>query len=167
MEPIKRDGKYREQLKREETSRREYAKKWSFMSKPELNQFYSQSFLNDQVAQKIPKDKFKDASHDYTGHGDSYFVSKGMHEAKNLCRCGRKLEGTHLVKCMQKCLVKYSIDESNDIPISSLPLTSNAIHGWPECKYKMWEKSTYYISPKTTMKGPKVTENPYNNIILG
>lgn len=71
---------------------------------------------------------------------------------------------------MQKCLVKYSNDETNgnsNTPIRSLPLTSNAIHGWPECKYKIWEKSTYYISPKTTMKGPKVTDHPYNNIILG
>lgn len=25
------------------------------MSKPELNQFYSQSYLNDQIAEKIPK----------------------------------------------------------------------------------------------------------------
>ena len=33
---------------------------------------------------KLFVDKFEDASHEYTGHGDSYFVSKGMHEAKNV-----------------------------------------------------------------------------------
>lgn len=36
-------------MDREIRARREYAKKWNFMSKPEINRFYDQSFLNAKI----------------------------------------------------------------------------------------------------------------------
>lgn len=36
-------------MDREIRARREYSKKWSFMSKPEINRFYDQSFLNAKI----------------------------------------------------------------------------------------------------------------------
>lgn len=36
-------------MDREIKARREYKKKWSFMSKPDINQFYDQAFLNAKI----------------------------------------------------------------------------------------------------------------------
>lgn len=48
----------REQMNREIKARREYAKKYFFMSKPEINQFYDQSFLSAKVNEAVPESKF-------------------------------------------------------------------------------------------------------------
>lgn len=44
-------------MNREINARREYAKKYSFMSKPEINQFYNQAYLNAKVTEAVPKGK--------------------------------------------------------------------------------------------------------------
>lgn len=44
-------------MNREIKARREYAKKWSFMSKPEINQFYDQSFLNSKIDELVAEGK--------------------------------------------------------------------------------------------------------------
>lgn len=49
----------REQMNREVKARREYAKKWSFMSKPEINQFYDQSHLNAKIDELVAKGNAK------------------------------------------------------------------------------------------------------------
>lgn len=45
----------REQMNREIKARREYAKKYSFMSKPETNRFYDQAYLSAKVDEAVPK----------------------------------------------------------------------------------------------------------------
>lgn len=42
-------------MDREIKARREYAKKFAFMSKPENNQFYDQSFLSAKVDEMVPE----------------------------------------------------------------------------------------------------------------
>jgi hypothetical protein len=42
-------------MDREVKARREYAKKWSFMSKPEINQFYDQNYLNAKINEVVPE----------------------------------------------------------------------------------------------------------------
>lgn len=110
-----------------------------------------------------------------SSQGESYFVSPVMFQAMNRCRCGRKKEGTHLIKCLQKCVIKYSDEQSSTgssptgEKISSaphIPRTSNDIFGFFHSKYKNLEKSTFYVTPKVHLKH-KITDNIYNNIIIG
>jgi hypothetical protein len=42
-------------MDREIKARREYAKKFAFMSKPETNRFYNQSFLSSKVDEMVPE----------------------------------------------------------------------------------------------------------------
>lgn len=42
-------------MNREIKARREYAKKYSFMSKPEINKFYNQEFLNLKINETVPE----------------------------------------------------------------------------------------------------------------
>lgn len=42
-------------MDREIKARREYAKKWSFMSKPDINKFYDQSYLNSKIDELVSK----------------------------------------------------------------------------------------------------------------
>lgn len=42
-------------MNREIKARREYVKKYSFMSKPEINQFYNQDFLNAKIEELSPE----------------------------------------------------------------------------------------------------------------
>lgn len=42
-------------MDREIKARREYAKKFSFMSKPEINQFYRQEHLSAKVDEVVPE----------------------------------------------------------------------------------------------------------------
>ncbi|KAG5669659.1 hypothetical protein PVAND_017542 [Polypedilum vanderplanki] len=181
MDPSKIQGKIREQMKREIKARIDSEKKWSFMSKPENNQFYNQTFLNLKVAEK-----FGEKSKDETtanqeiqipqSQGESYFVSKVMYDSMNLCRCGRKKEGTHLIKCLQKCVIKYSdgqistgatpSGEKDTSASPNIPRTTNDIFGFYQSKYKNLEKSTFYVTPKVHLKH-KITDNIYNNIIIG
>ena len=44
-------------MDREVKARREYAKKFSFMSKPETNQFYKQEYLSAKVDVMVPEGK--------------------------------------------------------------------------------------------------------------
>lgn len=87
-----------------------------------------------------------------------------------LCRCGRKKQGTHLTKCMEKCLIKYSesetVDESKTNGTPNIPKTTNAIHGFFPCKYLQLERSTHHVSTKRILKH-KITESLYDNIIIG
>jgi hypothetical protein len=94
-----------------------------------------------------------------------------MFEAMDVCRCGRKKQGTHLTKCLQKCILHYSSEqeafqegETNKTP--NIPRTSTEIHGFFPCKYLELERSTYYKSPKSNLKN-KITDCIYNNIIIG
>jgi hypothetical protein len=91
-----------------------------------------------------------------------------MFEALKLCRCGRKKTGTHLTKCMQKGVIKYSEGEQKEATqeAPNIPRTSNALTGFYRSKYAYLEKSTNYVSPKTNLKH-KITDSIYNNIIIG
>lgn len=60
----------------------------------------------------------------YTGHGDSYFVSKDMYNTLlATCRCGRPKSNLHLIKCFQKieskCGEKSLLNLPNTIPNST------------------------------------------------
>lgn len=106
-------------------------------------------------------------------HGESYFVSPVMYESLNVCRCGRKNEGIHLIKCLQKCVIKYSDGEisTGSSPIGediepNIPRTSNGLPGFFTSKYAHLERSTFYVTPKVHLKH-KITDNIYNNIIIG
>lgn len=63
------------------------------------------------------------ASYDYTGHGESSFTSKDMYDFMNMCRCGRKKQGIHLLKCIQACKIKYSEEEHKNVDME-LPKTA-------------------------------------------
>lgn len=179
----------REQMNREIKARREYAKKYSFMSKPEINQFYNQDYLNAKIEELAPEGSSESErlvcgfiKIQLTGKtvttdnvGESYFVSKAMFEALNVCRCGRKKAGTHLTKCMQKCVIKYSsleqealreADQATTDNMPHIPRTSNALPGFYHSPYSHLEKSTNYVSPKTHLKH-KITDSIYNSIIIG
>lgn len=86
-----------------------------------------------------------------------------------LCRCGRRKTGSHLTKCMQKCVIKYSEGEQvEEQPARSpnIPRTSNALNGFYQCKYAHLEKDTRYVTPKIHLKH-KITDQIYDNIIIG
>ena len=179
-------------MNREIKARREYAKKYSFMSKPEINQFYNQDYLNAKIEELLPEglpkvsnfyklfiqNLFTGKSETPSNAGESYFVSKAMFEALNVCRCGRKKRGTHLIKCLQKCVIKYSEleqearkeaekhDKATTKDLPNIPKTSNALPGFYKSPYSNLENSTNYISPKTFLKH-KITDAIYSNIIIG
>ncbi|XP_070508885.1 uncharacterized protein [Chironomus tepperi] len=185
MDPSKLQGKIREQMKREIKARIDSEKKWSFMAKPENNQHYSQSYLNARIAERFsqnaknrknsstsPSPKLSDTD---GSQGESYFVSPVMYESLNVCRCGRKKEGIHLIKCLQKCVIKYSDGEmsTGSSPVGekidvepNIPRTSNGLPGFYSSKYTHLERSTFYVTPKVHLKH-KITDNIYNNIIIG
>lgn len=107
--------------------------------------------------------------------GESYFVSSKMFDSMNLCRCGRKKQGTHLIKCMQKSVIKYSDGQvstgssptgENEGPQINIPRTSNEIFGFFKSKYTHLERSTFYITPKAHLKH-KIYDQIYDNIIIG
>lgn len=84
-------------MNREIKARREYAKKYSFMSKPEINQFYNQVFLNEKIDEMVSnglqniihKTTFStfsstEKAEKSSNVGESYFVSKVMFDALNV-----------------------------------------------------------------------------------
>lgn len=86
-------------MNREIKARREYAKKYSFMSKPELNQFYNQAFLNSKIDETVSEGLpnfiflnvfatfvFTEKAEKSSNVGESYFVSKVMFDALNVSR---------------------------------------------------------------------------------
>lgn len=110
-----------------------------------------------------------------SGGGESYFVSDKMYSSMNVCRCGRKKEGTHLIKCLQKSVIKYSDgqvstgstptgDKEEQKP--NIPRTSNEIFGFFRSKYLNLERSTFYVTPKANLKH-KITDQIYEGIIIG
>lgn len=85
-------------MDREIKARREYAKKWSFMSKPEVNQFYDQKYLSKKIEEMVPEGLheivctttlnysvlFTGKLEESSNVGESYFVSKNMFNALNV-----------------------------------------------------------------------------------
>jgi hypothetical protein len=88
-------------MDREIKARREYAKKFAFMSKPETNRFYNQSFLSAKVDEMVPEGIMKSSElgciaqscFDFAASsqtetssivGESYFVSKVMFDSLNV-----------------------------------------------------------------------------------
>lgn len=61
--------------------------------------------------------------YEYTGHGQSYFLSKGMYESlMAVCRCGRPKTDGHILKCLQKV-----VSRSGDAPVAE-SLNSDTKH---------------------------------------
>lgn len=155
-------------MNREIKARREFDRKWKFMKDEKINEFYSKSYLDEKVIEKVGR---ADEMTDETRGGNAYFVSPVMHEAMKNCRCGRKLEGSHLIKCLQKSLIKYSETDGDEIHHDNerppyIPLTSNALAGFYQAKYWNLERSTNHVTPKRFLKH-KITDQIYNNIIIG
>jgi hypothetical protein len=154
-------------MNREIKARREFDRKWKFMKDEKINEFYGKTYLDEKVIEKVGKaDEMKNES-----RGDAFFVSPVMHEALKYCRCGRRLEGSHLIKCLQKCLIKYSETEDEELNHNkdqppNIPVTSNALTGFYKAKYWHLEMSTNHITPKKFLKH-KITDQIYNNIIIG
>lgn len=51
---------------------------------------------------------------EYTGHGESYFVSKDMYNSMMKCRCGRNKTNAHVLKCLQKARNEYLSDDESE-----------------------------------------------------
>lgn len=187
----------REQMNREIKVRLDSERKWNEITKAENNMFYSQSFLNKKVAEKIAEKeaKSKKIKFDFLFNnknlpgkpstpppepenkisGESYFVSPKMFESMNVCRCGRIKSGTHLIKCLQKSVIKYSDGQvsTGSSPIGdkteeppNIPKTSNDLCGFYHSKYANLERSTVYITPRSFLKH-KITDQIYQSIIIG
>jgi hypothetical protein len=125
----------KEQVEAEYKVRRDFPRKWGIHADSKINQRYD--------LQKIHKDLNERAKHlgmhacrlfnfvnvrnvtvagvpensgpyNYSGHGESYFVSKDMYKSLlGTCRCGRKKSGIHIVKCLQKPKNDYLPNEEN------------------------------------------------------
>ncbi|XP_055687184.1 uncharacterized protein LOC129792301 [Lutzomyia longipalpis] len=183
MEPINRDGKIREQVELEDRMRREYKRKWGMLAKKSTNEFYSPGHINREFRERFKKET-EIYPYEYTGSGDSFFVSKDMYDnLVKICRCGREKTEGHVLKCLQRVKAKYiediqasGSDERNESQkqttttsnfLRRLPPTSAGIVGWPQHTYQQWEKSTKYISPRYTMPGPRIQDQPYGSIFIG
>lgn len=166
-------------MRREIKARIDSEKKWSFMAKPENCQHYSQSHLNAKIAERFGENSRRKSAvqvqESKSAEGESYFVSPVMYDSLNVCRCGRKKDGIHLIKCLQKCVIKYSDGEisTGSSPIGdkldvepNIPKTSNGLVGFFRSKYTNLERSTYYVTPKSHLKH-KISDQIYNNIIIG
>ncbi|XP_061395846.1 uncharacterized protein LOC133331466 [Musca vetustissima] len=113
----------------------------------------------------------------YTKEGDGHFLSPGMYNSLLArCRCGRPHSDVHLLRCLQKEQSKYLKDaknlqqvDDNKLEHVELPKTSNAFVGWHTKQpiYKQWEESIKYKSPIYDMPGERITDTPYNAIIIG
>uniref|UniRef100_A0A182LTK3 Uncharacterized protein n=1 Tax=Anopheles culicifacies TaxID=139723 RepID=A0A182LTK3_9DIPT len=117
LEPIVRDGKIREQIELESKGRREYLKKWGYITQPETTEFYDLK-RNNQKLREIQQARQQNVNlREYDGHGESFFVSKQMFKTLlDTCRCGRKRTNTHALKCLQKPKNTYekTDDEEED-----------------------------------------------------
>ncbi|XP_055529738.1 uncharacterized protein LOC129721324 [Wyeomyia smithii] len=189
MEPIVRDGKIREQIELENKVRREYPKKWGFITQPEVTEYMNLK-KNNQRLKEIQQQKGQKVNlREYDGHGESYFLSKQMFKTLlDTCRCGRKkVANVHALKCLEKPKSIYEktddeeeeeakqepakkddSGENNTSYIPKVPVLSSGMYGWPQNRFVAMERTTYYISPRYTMPGyPIVDCQPYHNIILG
>ncbi|XP_055913808.1 uncharacterized protein LOC129947313 [Eupeodes corollae] len=117
MDPTKRIGKIKEQVELENISRRRYLEKWGKLTGKDVNRFYNQDEVNKILRNTNDRNVNKDiwpSSYIYTGHGDSYFVSKDMFESLVAkCRCGRRRTEGHSIKCLQKVQSKYFNDDGD------------------------------------------------------
>ncbi|XP_052897774.1 uncharacterized protein LOC128304608 [Anopheles moucheti] len=117
LEPIVRDGKIREQIELESKGRREYLKKWGYITQPETTEYYDLK-RNNQKLREIQQARQQNVNlREYDGHGESFFVSKQMFKTLlDTCRCGRKRTNTHALKCLQKPKNTYekTDDEEED-----------------------------------------------------
>ncbi|XP_052861235.1 uncharacterized protein LOC128268236 [Anopheles cruzii] len=195
LEPIVRDGKIREQIELESKGRREYRKKWGYITQPETTEFYDLKHNNQKLRDMQLAHNRNVNLREYDGHGESFFVSRQMFKTLlDTCRCGRKRTNTHALKCLQKPKNTYEKTDDEDdevvnhsgadskrcrkgIPspektvssyIPKVPPLSSGMYGWPQNRFVAMERTTYYVSPRYTMPGhPIVDSQPYNNIILG
>lgn len=107
----------REQIELESKGRREYRKKWGYITQPATTEFYDLK-RNNQKLREIQQARNQNVSlREYDGHGESFFVSKQMFKTLlDTCRCGRKRTNTHALKCLQKPKNTYekTDDEEED-----------------------------------------------------
>ncbi|KAL9901671.1 uncharacterized protein ACN427_005912 [Glossina fuscipes fuscipes] len=173
MDPAKKIGQIKEQCYMENKARRNYPKKWFKPSDQTLwKQMYNQNTFNQQLKEDL---KLKDlCPYEYTGQGESYFVSCDMYKSlMSSCRCGEPRTGAHMLKCLQKqknTFLHENEEEGNDEVPMKIPETSNSFIGWHSSDtttYKRWEQSMRYTSPLQSMPGPKITSHPYHAIIIG
>lgn len=157
-----------EQISLENIARSKYKQRWGTVLVPD---FYSNDRVNDKIHEEFKKDSRAVSPYVFTGHGESYFVSKDMYKSyMATCRCGRDKCGTHLVNCLKACTddrLKASGGKTIDIKLPPLPPLSSQMVGLPH-NYLTWERSTYYVSPKCFVAKPaKVGLRLFDNIILG
>lgn len=134
------------------------------------------SFLNLILESRARSDVDQSTTEASANGGESYFVSDKMFDSMNVCRCGRKKEGTHLIKCLQKSIIKYSDGQvsTGSSPVGgdkdelkpNIPRTSNEIFGFFHSKYVNLERSTFYVTPKANLRH-KITDQIYESIIIG
>ncbi|XP_053687140.1 uncharacterized protein LOC128736676 [Sabethes cyaneus] len=190
MEPIVRDGKIREQIELENKVRREYPKKWGFITQPETTDYMNLRKNNQRLKDLHQQKGEKITIREYDGHGESYFLSRQMFKTLlDTCRCGRKkVANMHALKCLEKPKTVYEktddeeeeedtkkdqvkkekLEEKSTSYIPKVPTLSSGMYGWPQNRFVEMERTTYYISPRYTMPGyPIVDCHPYHNIILG
>uniref|UniRef100_A0A1A9W3C8 Uncharacterized protein n=1 Tax=Glossina brevipalpis TaxID=37001 RepID=A0A1A9W3C8_9MUSC len=132
MDPAKKIGQIKEQCYMENKARRNYSKKW--LKPPDQmpwKQMYNQNIINEQLKKDL-KLKVNLCPYEYTGSGESCFVSCDMYKSlMSLCRCGRPRTETHMLKCLQKLQNVYlqeeeeEVENNNENPIK-IPQTSNS-----------------------------------------
>ncbi|XP_058053336.1 uncharacterized protein LOC131205307 [Anopheles bellator] len=196
LEPIVRDGKIREQIELESKGRREYRKKWGYITQPETTEFYDLKHNNQKLRDMQLARNRNVNLREYDGHGESFFVSRQMFKTLlDTCRCGRKRTNTHALKCLQKPKNTYekTDDEDEDeevvkhsgadskrcrkgVPsrektvvssyIPKVPTLSSGMYGWPQNRFVAMERTTYYVSPRYTMPGHPIVDSQPYNNII-
>ncbi|XP_058124201.1 uncharacterized protein LOC131282036 [Anopheles ziemanni] len=131
LEPIVRDGKIREQIELESKGRREYRKKWGYITQPETTEFYDLK-RNNQKLRELQKDRHQNINlREYDGHGDSFFVSRQMFKTLlETCRCGRKRTNTHALKCLQKPKNTYEKTDDEEEEEEELERQRKVVEGY-------------------------------------
>ncbi|XP_030386059.1 uncharacterized protein LOC115632909 [Scaptodrosophila lebanonensis] len=174
MDPAKLIGKIKEQVCMEHRSRRNYPNAWAKVADAETNRFYHQDEIDKQLSKKLILQQLSPFEHN--NEGDSYFVSPDMHKSLvATCRCGRPRRGTHMAKCLQRSINPYQVgappdkSDAHAPSVTGVPRTSNSHIGFVQStpNYRKLEQSMRYESPTFSMPGPRVTEAPYNVIIIG
>uniref|UniRef100_A0A1B0D907 Uncharacterized protein n=1 Tax=Phlebotomus papatasi TaxID=29031 RepID=A0A1B0D907_PHLPP len=145
MEPIHRDGKIREQVELEDRMRREYGIKWGMLAEKATNEFYNPGKINAEFRERFKKDT-ETFPYDYTGSGDSFFISKDMYNALvKICRCGRQKTEGHVLKCLQRVKAKYiedvQVTEAEDRKDLKAQSTSNFLRRLPPTSAEAVSKS--------------------------
>ncbi|XP_064535312.1 uncharacterized protein LOC135426219 isoform X2 [Drosophila montana] len=163
MDPTKLVGRVKEVVRIEHKSRRNYPHIWHGIAASAANKFYHPDELEKQIEEKLkilePDSQCK-----------SRFISPEMQ--KNLlenCRCGRPRRGIHMGKCLQRALNTTSSDQNMQTEEAEIimPQTSNSLIGFKTAPYQQLEQSMQYLSPTSSMPGPRITSAPYNVIFIG